>query len=50
MQTGFRNHIINVVGKFVSYDEEADEYHGIWRGFAIGYGWTSGWITAELDG
>lgn len=49
IQTGYRNHIINIIGKFVSYDEEDDEYHGIWRGFCLGYRQTSGWITVELN-
>jgi hypothetical protein len=49
IQTGYRNHIVNVIGKFVSYDEGDGEYRGLWRGFANGYGWTTGWIIAELN-
>ena len=49
IQTGYRNHIINIIGKFNSYDDVNDEYHGMWRGFVLGYGWTHGWITAYLS-
>ena len=48
IQTGFRNNIVNIFGRFTEYDEELDEYSGSWRGFVIGVGRTSGWITASF--
>ncbi len=48
IQTGFRNNIVNIFGRFTEYDEELTEYSGIWRGFVIGVGRTSGWITASF--
>lgn len=48
IQTGFRNNIINIVGRFTEYDEDLDKYSGNWRGFVIGLGRTSGWITASF--
>ena len=48
VQTGYRNHIINIIGKFQNYDEINDVYNGLWRGYIFGYGWTMGWINAHL--
>lgn len=48
IQTGFRNNIVNIFGRFTEYDEELNEYSGSWRGFVIGIGRTSGWITASF--
>jgi len=48
IQTGFRNNIVNIFGRFTDYDEELNEYSGNWRGFVIGMGRTSGWITASF--
>ncbi|MDG6217836.1 MAG: hypothetical protein QCI00_00145 [Candidatus Thermoplasmatota archaeon] len=49
IQTGFRNNIVNIVGRFTEYDEDMNKYSGSWRGFVIGVGRTSGWITASLS-
>ena len=48
IQFAVRSHIVNIVGRFTTYDEEQQEYHGVWRGFAVGVGRTSGWITASF--
>jgi len=48
IQTAVRSNIINVVGRFTSYDEETQEYSGIWSGMAVGIGRTRGWITASF--
>jgi hypothetical protein len=49
IQTGARNNIINIVGRFTDYDEINDEYSGQWQGFIVGMGRTSGWITASFS-
>jgi hypothetical protein len=49
IQTGFRNNIVNIIGRFTDYDEDINEYSGSWRGFILGVGRTSGWITASLS-
>jgi hypothetical protein len=49
IQTSVRNNIINIFGRFNEYDEELDEYHGNWRGYVVGIGRTSGWITASFS-
>jgi hypothetical protein len=49
IQTGFRNNIVNIIGRFTEYNEELDEYSGSWRGFVVGVGRTSGWITASFS-
>ncbi len=48
IQASVKNNIVTVFGRFTSYDEDIDEYSGQWRGFVIGYGRTSGWITAQF--
>jgi hypothetical protein len=48
IQTGVRNNIVNVIGRFTEYDETTDEYSGNWIGFVAGVGRTSGWITAHF--
>ncbi len=49
IQTSVRNNIVNIFGRFNEYDEDLDEYHGNWRGFVVGVGRTSGWITASFS-
>jgi hypothetical protein len=49
IQTSVRNNIVNIFGRFNEYDEGLDEYHGNWRGFVVGIGRTSGWITASFS-
>ena len=49
IQTSVRNNIVNIIGRFNEYDEDLDEYHGNWRGFVLGIGRTSGWITASFS-
>ena len=49
IQTSVRNNIVNIFGRFTEYDDELDEYHGNWRGFVVGVGRTSGWITASFS-
>jgi len=48
LQSTIRNNIINIVGKFNSYNELENLYSGIWKGFAYGFGRTRGWITARI--
>lgn len=49
IQTGVRNNIVNIVGRFNDYNEDLNEYSGNWRGFIIGLGRTNGWITASFS-
>lgn len=49
IQTAVRNNIVNIFGRFNEYDQDLDEYHGNWRGFVVGVGRTSGWITASFS-
>lgn len=49
IQTGFRNDIVNIMGRFTDYDEDLGKYYGTWQGFVIGLGRTSGWITASFS-
>lgn len=49
IQTTVRNNIVNIVGRFNQYDEDTNEYSGNWRGFVVGMGRTSGWITARFS-
>jgi hypothetical protein len=49
IQTAVRSHIVNIFGKFNSFDEEDQLYNGIWRGFVWGIGRGSGWITASFQ-
>ena len=49
LQTGYRNSIVNIIGRFISYDTENSEFSGPWRGFVLGYGRTYGWITINLS-
>jgi hypothetical protein len=49
IQTAFRNNIINIFGRFNEYDEDLNEYNGNWRGFVLGMGRTSGWITVSFS-
>jgi hypothetical protein len=48
IQSAIRNRIVNIVGKFTSFNEEEQIFSGIWRGFAYGIGSTRGWITASF--
>ena len=47
-QTTLRNQIVNIIGKFNSYDSDLDTYQGNWRGFVAGIGSTHGWISAQF--
>lgn len=49
IQTAYRNHIVNVIGRIYSYDEDQDEFQGVWKGFILGHGRTSGWIVFDID-
>ena len=49
IQTTVRNNIVNIIGRFNQYDEDMNEYSGNWRGFVVGMGRTSGWITARFS-
>lgn len=49
IQTGLRNQIVNIFGRFNEYDETENEYSGNWIGFIAGVGRTSGWITAQYS-
>jgi len=47
-QTTLRNQIVNIVGRFTSYDSELDAYRGNWKGYVAGMGSTHGWISAQF--
>ena len=42
------NQIVNIVGRFTSYDSELDAYRGNWKGYVAGMGSTHGWISAQF--
>jgi len=48
IQSAVRNRIVNIVGKFTTFDDEEQIYSGSWRGFAYGYDSGRGWITASF--
>ena len=48
IQMVINNQIINIVGKYTSYDEEEQTFDGIWRGRA-GRIRGTGWITGGLS-
>ena len=48
IQSGVRNHIVNIIGRFNEYDEDQDLASGNWRGFIAGVGRANGWISARL--
>jgi len=49
IQSAVGNRMINIVGSFNRYDEATQTIYGNWRGFIVGYGWTTGWIEASLS-
>ena len=49
IQTTVRGSIVNIVGRFNSYDENTHEFSGIWEGIIVGQGRTRGWITAQFN-
>ena len=48
IQAAVRSNIVNIVGRFSSFDEETQEYQGVWSGIVAGVGRTRGWITASF--
>jgi len=49
IQTAIRGNIVNIVGRFNSYDEDSHEFSGNWGGLITGHGRTRGWITAQFS-